>query len=338
MDLKTALAEARIILATAATDWTPPPRQQITADPMLCGSLLRIGIRRGLPDLANRAAATLLVFDPDRLWRETIRAAVEDNGTPGIQHLWETMAAAKDRRWRRVRGGDWHVATLLIDRLARAPKCRSAIDLARLARFSDATEPVVEQCREQLKVRVISEANGAPTPSSYASLEALAEAGVPWLWLDGASRARSVSGSPAALMLPLLWGRQTTWHEAKAEQDAPEKIALAALTHETPGGRRGLSDHLAHDGELRETVMRLRFAEADPLDTLGAWVARLDFDRLDQQPRFEHPDVSAALNTASAEGRTWSFSGPDIIAAKLPAIDARRRQYLPLNLTRNARQ
>ena len=116
----------------------------------------------------------------------------------------------------------------------------------------------------------------------------------------------------------------------------PEKIALSALTHETPGGRRGLSDHLAHDGELRETVMRLRFAEADPIDTLGAWVARLDFDRVDQQPRFEHPDVTAALNTASAEGRTWPFSGPEIIAAKLPAIDARRRPYLPLNLIRNA--
>jgi hypothetical protein len=337
MDLKTALAEARSTLATAATDWTPPPRQQITADPMLCASLFRIGIRRGLPDLANRAAATLLVFDPDRLWRELIRAAVEDIGTPHIDHLWETMAAAKDRRWRRVRGGDWHVATMLIDRLARAPKCRSAIDLARLARFSEVTDPVVERGREQLKVRVISEVSGAPTCSPYASLEALAEAGVPWLWLDGASRARSVCGSPAALMLPLLWGRQTTRREAEAEQDAPEKIALAALTHETPGGRRALSAQLAHDGELRETVMRLRFAQADPIDTLGAWVAQLDFDRVDHQPRFEHPGVTAALNTASSEGRTWPFNGADIIAAKLPAIDARRRSYLPLNLIRNDR-
>jgi hypothetical protein len=337
MDLKTALAEARCTLAAAATDWTPPPRQQITADPMLCASLLRIGIRRGLPDLANRAAATLLVFDPDRLWRETIRAAVEDIGAPDIEHLWETMAAAKDRRWRRVQGGDWHVATLLIDRLARAPKCRSAIDLARLARFSEATDPVVEWGREQLQVRLLYEVGGASIASRYASLEALAEAGVPWLWLDGASRARSVSGSPAALMLPLLWGRQTTWREAEAERDAPEKIALAALTHETPGGRRGLSDYLAHDGELLEAVMRLRFAQADPIDMLGAWVAQLDFDRVDQKPRFEHPDVTAALNTASSEGRTWPFSGPDIIAAKLPAIDARRRPYLPLNLIRNAR-
>lgn len=164
MDLKTALAEARGALATAATGWTPPPRQQITADPMLCASLLRIGIRRGLPDLANRAAATLIIFDPDRLWRELIRAAVEDIGTPHIDHLWETMAAAKDRRWRRVRGGDWHVATLLIHRLARAPKCRSAIDLARLARFSDALQTLVERGREQLEVRRISEVSRACTP------------------------------------------------------------------------------------------------------------------------------------------------------------------------------
>ena len=83
-------------------------------------------------EVKARHTSTLLVFDPDRLWRELIKAAVEDVGpaVPGL--LIEVLAAQADPKWRARAGGDWKVATLLVSRLVEAPKCRAAVDLLRV--------------------------------------------------------------------------------------------------------------------------------------------------------------------------------------------------------------
>jgi hypothetical protein len=77
-------------------------------------SLMQKCIRRGRADLALRAAATLLVDAPDRLWRRIGGIAFEDVG---------------GKRVRADLGGEWAVANFIIEAMARANKCRSSDDL-----------------------------------------------------------------------------------------------------------------------------------------------------------------------------------------------------------------
>ena len=63
-----------------------PDLQPLAISPWLGMSLMQKAIRRGREDLALRAAATLLVDAPDRLWRRLAIIAFEDVGHRGHRH------------------------------------------------------------------------------------------------------------------------------------------------------------------------------------------------------------------------------------------------------------
>jgi hypothetical protein len=92
-------------------------------------SLLQKAIRRGETAWALSAASTLLVNDPDRLWRRLGCIAFEDIGLADIATLGLIAAALAGKRIRADLGGEWAVASWLTERLALAAKSRASDDL-----------------------------------------------------------------------------------------------------------------------------------------------------------------------------------------------------------------
>ena len=84
-------------------------------------SLLRIAIRRGEADLADRAAIRLYRLRGPSVWRDLLFSAFEDVSVGSLDALLETTAIALDgvAAQKRGRGGapSWR---------ARPPACRSA--------------------------------------------------------------------------------------------------------------------------------------------------------------------------------------------------------------------
>ncbi len=92
-------------------------------------SALQKAVRRGHEDHALRAAATLLVDAPDRLWRRLGGIAFEDVGLASIDTVGLVTAALGGKRIRAHLGGEWSVASFLVSELAHVPKSRTSDDL-----------------------------------------------------------------------------------------------------------------------------------------------------------------------------------------------------------------
>jgi hypothetical protein len=90
---------------------------------------LQKAIRRGESELAQHAAATLLLIAPERLWRRCGAAAFEETGVADLETVSLVTAALAGKRYRATIGGDWKVASYIVDRMTKAPKCRAADDL-----------------------------------------------------------------------------------------------------------------------------------------------------------------------------------------------------------------
>jgi len=86
-------------------------------------------VRRGDADLALRAAAALLKSDPAKLWRRLAGIVFEDIGFGDIECVKLVMAATTGKSFRQQFGGEWAVASLLVERMCAAPKCRASDDL-----------------------------------------------------------------------------------------------------------------------------------------------------------------------------------------------------------------
>lgn len=107
-----------------------PELRPLATTPWIAMSLLQKAIRRGREDLALRAAATLLVDTPDRLWRRCGVIAFEDIGLADVDTLGIVTAALGGKRIRASLGdGEWAVASFIVSAMARAQKCRAADDL-----------------------------------------------------------------------------------------------------------------------------------------------------------------------------------------------------------------
>jgi hypothetical protein len=109
-------------------------------------SALQKSIRRGRQQTALRAAATLLQFDPARLWRRVGCVAYEDIGVADLEAVALATAALTGKKFRASLGGDWRVASYIIDRMTGSPKCRAADDLLLLVE----SHPQYESLRTEL--------------------------------------------------------------------------------------------------------------------------------------------------------------------------------------------
>lgn len=106
-----------------------PPFDPMATTPWIAMSLLQKAARRGRTDLALRAAATLLLGSPDRLWRRCGGIAFEDVGVADLDTVGLVTVGIAGKRVREALGGEWAVASLLVQMLAAAPKCRASDDL-----------------------------------------------------------------------------------------------------------------------------------------------------------------------------------------------------------------
>lgn len=108
---------------------TPPFRPQ-TMSLWIAMSLMQKAIRRGEVGWALTGAATLLQDAPERLWRRLGITAYEDIGVGDFDVVAFTTAGLTGKLWRKGVGGEWPVASFLVQRLCQAVKCRATDDLA----------------------------------------------------------------------------------------------------------------------------------------------------------------------------------------------------------------
>lgn len=123
------LSAARQQLADAVSKTQPFTFEPLDISPWLAAALLQKAIRRGADELALRAAATLLRDAPDRLWRRCGGIVYEDIGLADVDAVAIVTASLGGKRFRSKIGGEWQVASFIVSRMVRAPKCRAADDL-----------------------------------------------------------------------------------------------------------------------------------------------------------------------------------------------------------------
>ncbi len=123
------LNKVRQQLADEISDYREPDPVPLPISPWLSMSALQKAIRRGEGELAQRAAATLLLGAPERLWRRCGAAAFEEIGVADLVTVSLVTAALAGKRYRATLGGEWKVASFIVDRMTSAPKCRAADDL-----------------------------------------------------------------------------------------------------------------------------------------------------------------------------------------------------------------
>lgn len=124
------LADCRAQLArrTAARLRTPP-FEPLPITVWQAMSLLQKAVRRGRTRPALQAAATLLLNSPDRLWRRCGATAFEDIGVADLEAVGLVTAALGGKRVRASLGGEWSVASLIVETMAASRKCRAADDM-----------------------------------------------------------------------------------------------------------------------------------------------------------------------------------------------------------------
>jgi hypothetical protein len=131
MDTKEFVAASYAELAQVMSEreGTIPEPQPLDVSVWLAMSILQKAIRRGEAGHALRAAATLLRDDPDKLWRRLAVAVFEDIGLGSLDLTAPVMTATSGKGVRKVLGGEWQVASAIVERMAVARKCRAADDL-----------------------------------------------------------------------------------------------------------------------------------------------------------------------------------------------------------------
>ena len=141
----------------------PPTPQPIDASPWVAMALLQKAIRRGRAALALAAAATLLVDAPDRLWRRCGGIAFEDIGVADPEVLGLVTVALGGKRVRAELGGEWAVASFIVEAMAKANKCRAADDLLMSAELHPAFTAVrrakAKSSNDELRQIVLHSAN-----------------------------------------------------------------------------------------------------------------------------------------------------------------------------------
>ncbi|MFT4095753.1 MAG: hypothetical protein QM651_01430 [Rhodoblastus sp.] len=122
-----------------------PDLDPLPASPWVAMSVLQKAIRRGREGFALRAAATLLIGAPDRLWRRLGGIVFEDVGLASIDALGLVTAALGGKRIRAQLGGEWSTASFLVSELACSPKSRASDDLLMIGE----THPALADARRE---------------------------------------------------------------------------------------------------------------------------------------------------------------------------------------------
>lgn len=130
------------------------PKTTLKLDPWAASSLLHKAIRRGEVELAQRAAASLIQYRGQAIWRRLTNIGFEDIGIADPDLVLELSRLANDKQLRAVLGADFDLIADLTRRMAEAPKDRSTdylicatlkLDRGRAEQSELANKPVDEQ-------------------------------------------------------------------------------------------------------------------------------------------------------------------------------------------------
>jgi hypothetical protein len=251
IDKKDVLASFRQELVKPLSAHSPPPLNPPPVSIWIAASVMQKAIRRGEAAWALSAAATLLIENPDKLWRRLACIAVEDVGLADVCVVGGMVGMMSGKRMRASLGGEWPVASRLVQRLAQARKSRATDDLlmttqllpslegdrVRLAELSNHQLRLILLGTDSLNVRALALlylAGTAGKPVAYLkprrgepalAFDVLDELGTPFTVLELAREGYRVSREPLWLVMALLAAEQPDLaHELVIDDELPTEI------------------------------------------------------------------------------------------------------------------
>ena len=257
IDRKDVLASFRQELVKPLSAHTPPPLAPMPTTVWIAASVMQKAIRRGEAAWALSAAATLLIENPDKLWRRLACIAVEDVGLADVCAVGGMVGMMSGKRMRAALGGEWPVASWLVQRLAQARKSRATDDLlmttqllssldgerGRLAELSNQHLRLILLGTDSLHIRALALlylAGTAGKPVAYLkprrgepalAFDVLDELGTPFTVLDLAREGYRVSREPLWLLMALLAAEQP---DLGREQEMDDELATETMAGPAP--------------------------------------------------------------------------------------------------------
>jgi hypothetical protein len=264
----------------------------LNADPWVAASLLQKAIRRGRPDLAERAAECLWRHRGPRAWLRLVVTAVEDVGIGSVDAVAETVrtARAMTRASARRPVEDPVRAICEMARVpADAPKDRSTDYLVSIAvhdasldwfRLECLRLPVSERIAAALaddlpaNLRAVAAWTACGLGSSETTrldrgdragfFAACIAAGVPADLVAASADATTMSREPICVLLPIVW---LLWRSGgrgcrSIEQPVPDGpsvagIPLWSLDKHTRSGKAALARLVSENAAVREVAVRI---------------------------------------------------------------------------------
>lgn len=317
---------------------TPTPLPDIThhlRDPWVAVSALQKSIRRGHEPIAMAATSFLITGHADRLWRRLVVIALEDVGIGDLDAVREVLLASTRKSWRAEQGGDWVVASRLVQRLCIANKSRDACELlvaadlhprwvSQRTAFLDLTEHqlsdiVADRARHlverTLAAWLIAGTRRFPAYSlpevegSFAALlDIYRHIGVPEYVLEVArlGSTRTQEGHP--FTLPLVWLAASTGPMSVDQTDLPEPVLIRgwpdyAFDMHCRLGKQALKLFSDRCTAIRQ-IMQRHLPLSAHADLVGHLVFRFEGHVVDR--RLSYPGAGTILHDAEIAHLTYS--------------------------------
>lgn len=341
MSLKNALGEARRSLSEGLQNWEPPRRQLLPVDPPLAASCLKLALRHRQGELAYAAAATLILFDQDRFWRELLAHAGTHTALSDLGPSLVIMAAARDGKWRRKLGGHSFVGTYFIEQMLARPQTDDPLHLWRLsfAQAENVPPSLSALFADARAIRMGFDRTPERTKETHSGalrvIERLAEDLGDWLVPDASVAVWSYCGAGPALMLPVLamgcvLPEKTTSPASPASHLQTQNRLLGALDFRSPLGRKALREVIVRTPDLLAQIRKANLTEDQAIEAVSDLLDRDDFLEICQTTSLSIDLCRASRWTGAPllsedQARAWG----EILRANAPAIDEIRSTHLP---------
>jgi hypothetical protein len=258
----------------------------LNADKWLASSALQKCIRRGLVQLAQGAAARYYRLDRVGLRRRLIAIAFEDIGAADPAAVVETVTVATCGDWR-AKHGETRVLLYIVERLAKAPKDRSADLLILAAHHHPTLDCLRAACRDAsmerrrglladqslgIAVRAVAAwfSSGLEFPRQHfvgpGSLAGLAAEyralGVGDDFVEATMMAARRTREPLTIAVPLVWleiqhaGNVKISDAPIADTPVVDGLPLCAIDEHTQPGKQAINRLVAENMHLRACLER----------------------------------------------------------------------------------
>jgi hypothetical protein len=322
-------------------------------------SALQKAIRRGREDIALRAAATLLLDAPDRLWRRLGGIAFEDIGNASVDTVGLVTAALGGKRMRASLGGEWSTASFLVNELTGSPKSRASDDLLMIG---EAHPSLVDLRREYatMHTRELVQIVTGPAPiierglalrfavgnggrasahmparkgEPQAAFDWLCEAGLPHTVVAIAREGYRRTAEALCPLVALLAGEKQPDVLATDDLLPPEttigEVPSWSIDTYTREGRRSFASFLRLDCPAAVWV-RNRVTPARRVEFLGGIVFRVEGQCLARRVRTPLGDALRRAYEVDCAGSECSDATEvmELVRADVPALNATRAEVM----------